>query len=95
MPVGLRFDENVPVSEEEIVRADEGFGDLGRLAGAVLNFLAAVADVHPPARAVAKVLLHHLGTIPGHDEDIANSRGHQPGEDMLQDRFAPKREASA
>src|SRR5207244_10005627 len=87
LSISLRLDEDVPVSEQEIVGTDERLGQLWRFAGAVLDELSAVAEVHAPARAVTEVILDHLRPPARDDEKLAQPGAGQAFDDVLQDRL--------
>ena len=86
--VGVGSDENIAVGEQEIVVTDEGFGDLGGFAGAILNGLAGVTDPRAEGLAIAEMVFDDLGVPAGDDADFANAALDQPGEDVFEDGFA-------
>jgi len=59
---------------------------LRRLAGAVLHDLTGVGDLRAETAAVAEMPLDHLRLPPGDDADLADARGEQTFEDVLEDR---------
>ena len=66
--IGLRLYEDITVREQERIKTNEPLCELGGLAGAILDQLAAILDLHAEFAAIAKIILDHLRPEPSDDE---------------------------
>src|SRR5205814_298982 len=84
--VGLN--EDVAISEQKWIAAHKVFGQFRGFAGAILDHLPSISDVHAELPAIFEVLLDRFRAIPGDDKNIANPVLGEALDDVLQNRFA-------
>src|SRR5215510_4813098 len=86
--IRFRLHQDIAVGQKEWRRAGELLGHFRRLSGSVLHHLTAIADLRLPFGTVAKITLNHLSPKTGHDENLANSSGHNALQNVLENGLA-------
>ena len=86
--IRFRRNQNVAVSQEKRRVADEILRQFRRLARAVLHDLPSERDARAKFFAVAEMVFNHLGAPAGDDENLADARRDDAGDDVFEDGLA-------